>query len=80
MKPALFDYVAPETVEEAVAALAGDETARPLAGGQSLIPTMNFRLSTPGRLVDLRKIAALRGIAVEDGDDPRRRDDPAPRA
>ena len=67
MKPALFDYVAPETVEEAVAALAGDETARPLAGGQSLIPTMNFRLSTPGCLVDLRKIAALRGIAVEDG-------------
>ena len=67
MKPALFDYVAPETVEEAVAALAGDETARPHAGGQSLIPTMNFRLSTPGRLVDLRKIAALRGIAVEDG-------------
>ena len=67
MKPALFDYVAPETVEAAVAALAGDETSRPLAGGQSLIPTMNFRLSTPGRLVDLRRIAALRGIAVEGG-------------
>ncbi len=67
MKPALFDYVAPETVEAAVAALAGDETARPLAGGQSLIPTMNFRLATPGRLVDLRRIAALRGIAVEGG-------------
>ena len=67
MKPALFDYFAPETVEAAVAALAGDETARPLAGGQSLIPTMNFRLSTPGRLVDLRKIESLRGIAVENG-------------
>jgi len=67
VKPALFDYVAPETVEAAVAALAGDETARPLAGGQSLIPTMNFRLSTPGRLVDLQRIAALRGIAVEGG-------------
>ena len=67
MKPALFDYVAPETVEAAVAALAGDETARPLAGGQSLIPTMNFRLSTPGRLVDLRKIESLRGIAVQNG-------------
>ena len=67
MKPALFDYVAPETVEAAVAALAADETARPLAGGQSLIPTMNFRLSTPGRLVDLRRIEALRGIAVENG-------------
>ena len=67
MKPALFEYVAPESVDEAVAALAGDETGRPLAGGQSLIPTMNFRLATPGRLVDLRRIAALRGIAVEDG-------------
>ena len=67
MKPALFDYVAPETVEAAVAALAEDETARPLAGGQSLIPTMNFRLATPGRLVDLRRIAELRGIAVEGG-------------
>ena len=67
MKPALFDYVAPETVEAAVAALSADDTARPLAGGQSLIPTMNFRLSTPGRLVDLRKIAALKGIAVEGG-------------
>jgi len=67
VKPALFDYVAPETVEAAAVALAADETARPLAGGQSLIPTMNFRLSTPGRLVDLRRIEALRGIAVENG-------------
>lgn len=67
MKPALFEYVAPETVEAAVAALSADETARPLAGGQSLIPTMNFRLSTPGLLVDLRRIETLRGIAVADG-------------
>ena len=68
MKPALFDYVAPETVADAVAALADDDTARPLAGGQSLIPTMNFRLSTPGKLVDLRRIADLRGIAIKDGE------------
>ena len=68
MKPALFDYVAPETVADAVAALAADETARPLAGGQSLIPIMNFRLSTPGTLVDLRKVASLRGITVTDGE------------
>lgn len=67
MKPALFDYVAPETVADAVEALAADETARPLAGGQSLIPTMNFRLSTPTRLVDLRRIEALRGVTVADG-------------
>ena len=68
MKPALFDYAAPGTVEEAVAALAADEGARPLAGGQSLIPTMNFRLSEPSRLVDLRRIEALRGISVADGE------------
>lgn len=68
MKPALFDYVAPQTLAEAVAALATDDTARPLAGGQSLIPTMNFRLSTPGKLVDLRRIEALSGITVADGE------------
>ena len=66
MKPALFDYRAPETIADAVAALAADETARPLAGGQSLIPIMNFRLAAPGTLVDLRRVAALRGIAVDE--------------
>ena len=64
MKPALFDYTAPKTIADAVAALAADETARPLAGGQSLIPIMNFRLAAPGTLVDLGGVAALRGIAV----------------
>lgn len=67
MKPALFDYTAPETITEAIAALAAEPTARPLAGGQSLIPMMNFRLSRPAALVDLRKVAALRGIVVADG-------------
>ena len=67
MKPALFEYVAPATVEAAVAELAADELARPLAGGQSLIPTMNFRLAAPSKLVDLQHIAALRGIRVADG-------------
>ncbi len=67
MKPPLFDYVAPQSVEEAVEVLASDETARPLAGGQSLIPTMNFRIAAPSLLVDLRRIGALRGHAV-DGD------------
>ena len=65
MKPPLFDYVAPQSVAEAVEALASDETARPLAGGQSLIPTMNFRIAAPSLLVDLRRIGALRGHAVE---------------
>ena len=66
MKPALFDYIAPETVAEAITALAAEPMARPLAGGQSLIPTMNFRLSSPSTLVDLRKVAGLRGIVVAD--------------
>ena len=67
MKPPLFDYVAPQSVEEAVEVLASDETARPLAGGQSLIPTLNFRMAAPSLLVDLRRIGALRGHAI-DGD------------
>ncbi len=48
MKPARFDYMAPETVEEATAALAerGDD-ARVMAGGQSLMPILNMRLARP---------------------------------
>ena len=65
MKPALFDYVAPQSVEEALEALASDESARPLAGGQSLIPTLNFRIASPSKLVDLRRIGALNALAVE---------------
>ena len=65
MKPALFDYVAPQSIEDALEALASDETARPLAGGQSLIPTMNFRIASPSKLVDLARIDALKGRTVE---------------
>lgn len=65
MKPALFAYAAPQSVEEALEVLASDEMARPLAGGQSLIPTMNFRIAAPSTLVDLRRIGALNGHAVE---------------
>ena len=60
MKPAAFDYFTPATVPEALALLAehgGD--AKPLAGGQSLIPAMNFRLARPAALVDLNRIAEL---------------------
>jgi len=63
MKPAPFAYHRPGTVEEALAVLArhgGD--AKPLAGGQSLIPAMNFRLARPAVLVDLNRITALAGI------------------
>jgi carbon-monoxide dehydrogenase medium subunit len=69
MKPPVFDYRAPETLEEALALLAehGDD-AKVLAGGQSLIPTLNFRLSHPALLVDLQRIPELAGItAAADG-------------
>jgi carbon-monoxide dehydrogenase medium subunit len=69
MKPAPFDYYAPTTVEQALAHLAehGDE-AKVLAGGQSLVPMMNFRLVEPSVLVDLNPIPDLAFIhANEDG-------------
>ena len=60
MKPAPFKYYAPTTVEVALAHLAEHGyDAKVLAGGQSLIPTMNFRLSQPSVLVDLNKVSAL---------------------
>ena len=69
MKPAPFDYYAPTTVEQALAHLAehGDE-AKVLAGGQSLVPMMNFRLVQPSVLVDLNPIPDLAYIKPdEDG-------------
>ena len=59
MKPAPFEYFRPRSLDEALALLAehgGD--AKPLAGGQSLIPAMNFRLATPSVLVDLNGSAS----------------------
>ena len=60
MKPAPFKYYAPATVQEALSHLAEHGwDAKALAGGQSLIPMMNFRLAQPGVIVDLNRIAAL---------------------
>jgi carbon-monoxide dehydrogenase medium subunit len=69
MKPAAFRYHAPKTVDEAVSILAevAADDGRILAGGQSLVPTMAFRLAKPGHLVDINGVAALKRIAVEDG-------------
>jgi aerobic carbon-monoxide dehydrogenase medium subunit len=69
VKPAPFDYFAPGTLDEALALLAehGDD-AKPLAGGQSLIPAMNFRLARPRVLVDLNRIGALSYIRAEKGE------------
>ena len=58
MKPPAFEYVAPATLDEAVVALADDD-AMILAGGQSLVPMLNFRLLAPTRLVDITGIADL---------------------
>jgi carbon-monoxide dehydrogenase medium subunit len=69
MKPAPFRHYAPTTVEEAVALLArlAPEDGRVLAGGQSLVPTMAFRLARPAHLVDINGIAALGRLEVVDG-------------
>ncbi len=68
MKPARFDYHAPTSLDEAVALLqryGGD--AKILAGGQSLMPLLNFRLSRPTALIDLNRIASLAFIREHDG-------------
>jgi len=66
MKPAPFDYHAPETVEQAVTLLAqlAPQNGRVLAGGQSLVPAMAFRLARPAHLIDINGIAALTRLAV----------------
>ena len=69
MKPAKFDYHAPASVEEALALLTrygGD--AKVLAGGQSLVPLLNFRLSRPAALIDLNRIPSLAYIRADDGE------------
>ena len=68
MKPPKFDYHAPKTVDEALALLIRyDGEAKILAGGQSLMPLLNFRLSRPAALVDLNRIPTLAYIKEVDG-------------
>jgi len=67
MKPAPFDYVAPRSLDEALAALAdGGSDAKLLAGGQSLIPLLNFRLARPSLLIDLNRVAELAYVSPRD--------------
>lgn len=68
MKPAPFIYHDPNTVEEARRLLSTLENARVLAGGQSLIPMMNFRVVSPDHLVDINRISALRYIRINGSD------------
>ena len=68
MKPPPFEYDDPASVDEALALLAehGDE-AKVLAGGQSLVPLLNFRLARPERLVDINKLDRLAYVRADDG-------------
>jgi len=67
MKPRQFEYFAPTSVDEAVALLgAHAESAKLLAGGQSLLPMMNFRLASPEILIDLNRIGELAYIRAEE--------------
>ena len=68
MIPAEFDYVAPDTLDEALSALSqGGEEAKLLAGGHSLLPLMKLRLAAPTLLVDLRRVPGLTGIQANGG-------------
>jgi carbon-monoxide dehydrogenase medium subunit len=64
MKPCAFAYHDPATVDDAVKLLGSLENARVLAGGQSLVPMMNFRYVLPDALIDINGIAELKGISV----------------
>lgn len=68
MKPPKFEYVAAETVEEAVSTKASyDGEASVLAGGQSLVPMLNFRLARPAAVIDLNRIPGLTAIRTDSG-------------
>ncbi len=66
MKLPPFDYACPATISEAVQLLASRDDAKALAGGQSLVPMLAFRLAAPTLLVDLRKLAELRQIKISE--------------
>jgi carbon-monoxide dehydrogenase medium subunit len=67
MKPAAFDYIRAGSVDAAVALYSRSGDARYLAGGQSLLAALNFRLDTPRLLIDLSQIDALRGVRPQGG-------------
>ena len=67
MIPAKFDYVAPTSVEDALAALAESDDAKVIAGGQSLLPVLRMRLNAPELIVDIGQIDSLKSI-VDEGD------------
>src|SRR5207342_560295 len=68
MKPAPFEYHRATSVENAVSLLSefADEDPKILAGGQSLVPMMNFRLATPGHIVDINSVEGLDSVEQSD--------------
>ncbi len=67
MKPPKFDMARPQDLDEALRLLAADPDSKLIAGGQSLVPVMNFRLAAPSLLIDLNQISGLVGIRHTDG-------------
>src|SRR5262245_34121009 len=68
MKPPRFDYLAPASLDEALAMLGRHgEQAKVLAGGQSLVPLLNFRLARPAHLIDLNEVPGLDWIRIDGG-------------
>src|SRR5262249_58803144 len=67
MKPPRFEYHAPDSVVHALELLATLEDAKVLAGGQSLIPLLNFRLARPAHLVDVNRLPGLDRVYERDG-------------
>ena len=67
MKPAPFEYVRPDSLHEACELLAGDEDARVIAGGQTLVPMLAMRLARPAKLIDILRLPELAGICEEAG-------------
>src|SRR4051812_44660004 len=67
MKPPPFAYHDPSTIDEAVDLIGRLDNAIPLAGGQSLMPMLNFRVVAPDHLIDLNRIKALSFIRIENG-------------
>jgi aerobic carbon-monoxide dehydrogenase medium subunit len=66
MKPAPFEYVRPKTLEEALALLAAHDDAKPIAGGQSLVPLLALRMASPSLLVDIAHLDELSGVSIDD--------------
>lgn len=67
MIPAEFQYYAPATVAEAISLLQQNDDAKILAGGHSLLPALKLRLTQPAALIDISKIAELKGVSVNGG-------------